>query len=202
MQQTYRYRNIIIKPHLMQFVINELHLFVLTSVGFVYAGIDDAILSTLVFVLSVLLSLCLAYRMVYLCRMRYVISNEQLMFEHGVFHREVDYLELYRVVDFNESQNFLQQLFRLKTVSIYSGDRTTPRLDIIGVPMKEELVTAIRERVETNKRRRSIYENTNRKDMVDSHYRHSNGIESQGTSGVIQSLGMDGIGRRQRTYQR
>ena len=89
-------------------------------------------------------------------------SNEQLVFEHGVFHREVDYQELYRVVDFNESQTFMQQLFRLKTVSIYSGDRTTPRLDIIGVPMKEELVTTIRKRVETSKRRRSIYEITNR----------------------------------------
>jgi hypothetical protein len=44
----------------MQFVINELHLLVLTSVGFVYAGIDDAVLSTLVFVLSLLLSLCWA----------------------------------------------------------------------------------------------------------------------------------------------
>ena len=88
MQQTYRYRNIIIKPHCMQFVINELHLLVLISVGFVYAGIDDAVLSTFVFVLSLLLSLCLAYRMAYLCRMRYIISNEQLVFEHGVFHRE------------------------------------------------------------------------------------------------------------------
>ena len=89
-------------------------------------------------------------------------AKAQLVFEHGVFHREVDYQELYRVVDFNESQTFMQQLFHLKTVSIYSGDRTTPRLDIIGVPMKENLVTAIRERVETNKRRRSIYEITNR----------------------------------------
>lgn len=68
MQQTYRYRNIIIKPHWMQFVINELHLLVLISVGFVYAGIDDAVLSTLVFVLSLLLSLCLAYRLAYMCR--------------------------------------------------------------------------------------------------------------------------------------
>ena len=162
MQQTYRYRTITIKPHWRQFVISELHLLMLISVGFVYAGMDDAILSPLAFVLSLLLSLCLAYRLAYLCRMRYIINNEQLVFEHGVFHREVDYLELYRVVDFNESQTFMQQLFHLKTVSIYSGDRTTPRLDIIGVPKKEELVAIIRERVETNKRRRSIYEITNR----------------------------------------
>ena len=105
MQQTYRYRNIIIKPHWMQFVINELHLLVLISVGFVYAGIDDAVLSTLVFVLSLLFSLYLAYRMVYLCRMRYIISNEQLVFEHGVFHREVDYQELYRG-GFQRKSNF------------------------------------------------------------------------------------------------
>ena len=162
MQQTYRYRNIIIKPHCMQFVINELHLLVLINVGFVYAGMDGAILSPLVLMLSLLLSLCLAYRLAYLCRMRYIIGNEQMVFEHGVFHREVDYLELYRVVDFNESQTFMQQLFHLRTVSIYSGDRTTPRLDIIGVPKKEELVAIIRKRVETNKRRRSIYEITNR----------------------------------------
>ncbi len=162
MQQTYRYRNIIIKPHWMQFVINELHLLVLTSVGFVYAGMDAAVLSPLALILSLLLSLCLAYRLAYMGRMRYTIGNEQLIYEHGVFHREVDYLELYRVVDFNESQTFMQQLFRLKTISIYSGDRTTPRLDIIGVPMKEALVAIIRERVETNKRRRSIYEITNR----------------------------------------
>lgn len=58
MQQIYRYRNIIIKPHWMQFVINELHLLVLISVGFVYAGIDDAVLSTFGFC-----PLCLAFPM-------------------------------------------------------------------------------------------------------------------------------------------
>ena len=93
MQQTYRYRNIIIKPHWMQFVINELHLLVLISVGFVYAGIDDAVLSTLVFVLSVLLSLCLAYRLVFFFRVHYFISTQPLGVEAGVFYREEDYME-------------------------------------------------------------------------------------------------------------
>ena len=53
-------------------------------------------------------------------------------------------------------------LFGLKTVSIYSGDRTTPRLDIIGVRKGVELQTFIRERVEFNKQNRLIYEITNR----------------------------------------
>jgi hypothetical protein len=47
-------------------------------------------------------------------------------------------------------------------VTIYSGDRTTPHLDIIGVPVKIDLVAIIRERVEYNKQRKGVYEITNR----------------------------------------
>lgn len=56
----------------------------------------------------------------------------------------------------------MQQLAGLKTVSIYSGDRTTPRLDIIGVKANDDIVAVVRERVEYNKLRKGIYEITNR----------------------------------------
>ena len=69
---------------------------------------------------------------------------------------------LYRIVDFSESRDILEQLFGLKTVSIYSGDRTNPKLDIYGVKEKLDVVAIIRERVEYNKRRKGIYEITNR----------------------------------------
>ena len=94
--------------------------------------------------------------------MVYRITSEQLIYEHGVIIRSSDYVELYRVVDFAERSNLLQQICGLKTVSVYSGDRTTPRLDIIGVGINENLVPIIRERVEQNKRRKGIYEITNR----------------------------------------
>ena len=55
----------------------------------------------------------------------------------------------------------MQQLLGLKTVSIYSGDRTCPRLDIIGVPEDQNLIRTIRERVEYNKRMANIHEFTN-----------------------------------------
>ena len=71
-------------------------------------------------------------------------------------------MELYRVVDFREHRSFLQQLTGLKTVSVYSGDRMPPKLDIRGVEYRTNLVDHIRERVETNKQRKGIYEITNR----------------------------------------
>ena len=63
-------------------------------------------------------------------------------------------MELYRIVDFQEHQSLLQQFCGLKTVRILSMDRNTPRLDLIGIFHRDDLVSIIRERVETNKRKR------------------------------------------------
>ena len=113
--------------------------------------------------LVMLAVLYLVYRYLYITRMVYVISDEQLKYEFGIFSRAKDFIELYRVVDYSEQRSFLQILLGLKTVSIYSGDRTRPRLDIIGVPDKMNLINTIRERVEINKKRRNIHEFTNTK---------------------------------------
>ena len=94
--------------------------------------------------------------------MRYVVTDEQLIFLHGVFRRSTDYMELYRVVDYQQNRTFLQQLLGLKTITILSGDRNMNRLDIIGVRETENIVSEIRNRVEYNKRMKNIYEITNR----------------------------------------
>lgn len=98
----------------MQFVINELPLLLLCPIGLIYAGMDGLPLTHLILALTLILSLILLYRFIYLKRMTYSVGNEQFVFEYGVFHRKVDYLELYRIVDFNEHQTFIQQLCGLK----------------------------------------------------------------------------------------
>lgn len=151
-----------LRPRTVQFFIDNLSLLMLDLCGYACAGMDGMPFMGLLLWLSVAVSLVLAYRFVYLKRMVYRITGEQLIYEHGVITRSSDYVELYRVVDFAERSSLLQQLCGLKTVSVYSGDRTTPRLDIIGVGINDNLVPAIRGRVELNKRRKGIYEITNR----------------------------------------
>ena len=56
----------------------------------------------------------------------------------------------------------MQQICGLKSVVIYSGDRNTPKLDVIGVKNELDLVSIIRERVEYNKQRKGVYEITHR----------------------------------------
>lgn len=151
-----------VRPRTAQFLIDNWPLLILDLCGYACAGMDGMPFMRLLLWLSVAVSLLLAYRLIYLKRMVYRITAEQLIHEHGVFTRSSDYVELYRVVDFAERSNLLQQLCGVKTVSVYSGDRTTPRLDIIGMGIDDNLVSVIRGRVELNKRRKGIYEITNR----------------------------------------
>ena len=97
----------------------------------------------------------------HLRRTRYHIGCEQLISQHGVLSRKTDYMEQYRIVDFVEHQSLMQQLCGLKTVRIFSTDRNTPRLDLVGIEYDFDAVTLIRERVEYNKRKKGIYEITN-----------------------------------------
>lgn len=148
-----RFRNVVLRPHGMQFVIDELHLVSVCVAGLVYGGMVTAV--------SLFLLLVLAYRFIYLRLIRYRIGGEQLVSEHGLLLRKVDYMELYRIVDFQEHQSLLQQLCGLKTVIIFSMDRNTPRLELTGIRRSDDIVPLIRERVEYNKRKKGIYEITN-----------------------------------------
>lgn len=160
--ETRGYGTIKLRPHTAQFFINELPMEVLCLVFFGIAGTEGFGECPIILYAGVILLILLIYRLVYLKTTEYTVTAEQLIIEHGVLTRSSDYIELYRVVDFREHRNIMQQMAGLKTVSIYSGDRTSPRLDITGVANSYPLVAAIRERVEYNKRRKGIYEITNR----------------------------------------
>lgn len=154
-----------LSPHGLQFLYMEIvpTIFCL-SVWFVL-GLDDfvpEVFRPILLLLGIFLFLYLVAKFCYFKSIRYEISLQQLIFEHGVFTVTKDYVELYRVIGYEERRIGLQRLFGLKTVSIYSGDRTTPRLDIIGVKKDVDLQNFIRERVELIKLNKGVYEITNR----------------------------------------
>ena len=151
-----------LQPSIGQYFINELPLLLLCLAMLLVGGLPDCEHRTLLLVTSLLFSLCLFYRFIYLRSIRYHIGSEQLICEHGVFQRSENYMELYRVVDFAEHQTLMQQLCGLKSVTVLSMDRTTPKLDMTGISKSYDVVSVIRTRVEMNKRRKGVYEITNR----------------------------------------
>ena len=163
MQQTVRRFNIItLRPHWGQYIISQGFMFLVSLVLFLVAGHDAITFKMPFLVLGTVTMLMTLYGCLYLSKIQYIISAEQLIVQQGVFHRTSDYIELYRIVDFSEQRDILEQFFGLKTISIYSGDRTNPKLDICGVQEKIDVVGIIRERVEYNKQIKGVYEITNR----------------------------------------
>lgn len=150
-----------LRPRAMQFLIDELPLLLICLAGLVYGGMEGMPLAKVATLLAILLSLILAYRYIYLKRISYQVTTEQITAKHGVLQRSVDYIELYRIVDFHENQTLMQQIFRLKTVTVLSTDRSTPKLNLIGLSERDNIVEIIRERVEYNKQRKGIYEIAN-----------------------------------------
>ena len=154
-------RNLVRRPHAVQFLIDGLPLILACIAALVYGGMEGMPLGGTARAVALSLLLALLYRFACLRRIRYRIDAEQLVCEHGLLRHKVDYMELYRIVDFEEYQNLLQQLCGLKTVRILSTDRNMPRLDLTGMRRGDDIVPLIRERVEQNKREKGIYEITN-----------------------------------------
>lgn len=159
--QPIRFQSIVLQPHRIQFVIDELPSIIVCAAGWIYGGMEGRPFTAFAVWVAVLLSLVLLYRLIYLRRTRYYIGSEQIISKHGVLSRKTDYMEQYRIVDFVEHQSFMQQLCGLKTVRIFSTDRNTPQLNLVGIRRNLDVVRLIRERVEYNKLKKGIYEITN-----------------------------------------
>ena len=160
------YKTIRIHPSGLQFLVSDGVTIMLTLLFLALAGYDGLMprsLSDYTIGIGIALILYLFYRYVYVTRMVFVITEEQLKYEYGVFTTQRGFIELYRIVDYSEHRSFFQMLLGLKTITLYSGDRTTPSIDLIGIENDKDLVTCIRKRVEYNKRRRNIHEFTNTK---------------------------------------
>lgn len=157
------YPSIRLHPSARQFVVEE-GLTVACTAAIIMAvacGLVHPKMIPYIIGIEVLIILYLFYRYLYLKTMVFVITEEQLKYQHGIFSCQRDFVELYRIVDYSEHRSFLQIVFGIKTVSIYSGDRTHPQLDLIGIDNKQDLITTLRERVELNKKRHNIHEFTN-----------------------------------------
>lgn len=160
-QSTATFPHIKLKPSLGQFLIREAPIIGVTAIS-VWIWLFANFQGHAWFLTAVILCLVyLAYQLVYLKMTTYLVTSEQIVIIKGVFSTTVGYVELYRVVDYEERRNLAQLLFGIKTVIIYSQDRTNSCLMMEGINDKHHLVSNIRMRVEFNKRRKGIYEITN-----------------------------------------
>lgn len=162
-QNNQKFTPVSLRPHWAQFTINQTHWLILCLICFtIYCCFGSFLFQNVFLFLGLALVLYLVFQVIYLARMKYVITSDQIIFLHGVISHSTDYMELYRVIDYQQHRSLMQQLTGLKTVMIYSGDRNTPVMKLIGMRNSYDVISVIRDRVEYNKKIKHIYEITNR----------------------------------------
>lgn len=157
--------DIVIKPDYREFFAEHTGLsllFLITVIAMpLMSSYDVLYLQMLVSICSLLLAILLIARYITLTAVVWIINENTLCRICGVFSRHTDYIELYRAMDYSESQSFWQKLWGVKTVCIISSDKTDSTMMMYDISARRDIVHEIRNRVETCKNQRKIYEIAN-----------------------------------------
>lgn len=91
----------------------------------------------------------------------WTITPTQLISKRGIVSVRIDYMELYRINDYVESQSIIERLLNLKSIVVYSTDKSNSELKVYGIDSNIDVVSCLRKNVEQAKTQRNIYEIAN-----------------------------------------
>ena len=87
---------------------------------------------------------------------RYRISNYRIDFERGLLGKKIETMELWHVDDIEFQQTFFDRLMGVGQITVFSNDKTTPRLELKGLPNPRPLFDSLKQRVIAVKRQRGV----------------------------------------------
>lgn len=160
-----RFTNISLRPDYREFLAENVLLVFLVIASMaclpLAASMNVRYLALATSMLSFALSAFMVVRYIVLTAVVWIVNDDTVCRIEGVLTRRTDYVELYRVVDYQESQTLFQKIWKVKTVTIVSTDKSDAVMELYGIPEDMNLVATIRERVEQCKKDKRIYEITN-----------------------------------------
>jgi membrane protein YdbS with pleckstrin-like domain len=99
-----------------------------------------------------------AWAYFHLRMVEYIITTQRVRVISGLFSKDVQEIELFRVKDTAARQAFIQRLFGLGTITVLSGDEGHPRLVLDGVPHAIDMRERLRQEVLTLRQRFGVRE--------------------------------------------
>lgn len=87
---------------------------------------------------------------------RYELTTERLKFRSGVFNKEMDEVELYRVRDYRAEQPFFLRLFSLGNLILQTSDRSNPVVVLRAIKGWQSRLEEIRTYVEACRQRKGV----------------------------------------------
>lgn len=83
---------------------------------------------------------------------KFRITTKRVEWERGVIRKQVDSLELWRVLDVRYSQTIIDRMLGNATITLVGTDQTDPELNLHGLPKHRELFEKLRDCVEAARR--------------------------------------------------
>ena len=156
---------ITLRPSFLYWLLKNIPMFILA--GIILLGNSYLIENIIVRYAALLSVICILMYLLYnfltlLIFTKWIITEEQIKIYKGILLKTIDYIELYRVYDYQERQTFIQAIINNTNLYIYSGDKSNPELKVCGIYNGSAIVQEIRSRVELQKQKKGIYEFTNR----------------------------------------
>jgi membrane protein YdbS with pleckstrin-like domain len=87
---------------------------------------------------------------------RYRISNYRIDYERGLLGKKIETLELWHVDDLEFEQSFFDRVMGVGQITVFSNDKTTPKLLLKGLPNPRPLFESLKQRVIAVKRQRGV----------------------------------------------
>jgi len=89
---------------------------------------------------------------------KYELTTERLRMRHGVFNKNTDELELYRVRDYKLHQPFFLRMFSLGNIVLQTSDKSHPHVVLKAISDGENLREQLRTYVEECRIRKGVRE--------------------------------------------
>jgi len=97
------------------------------------------------------------YRYIAIRRVIYLVTPQYIRITKGLFFKQIDMVELFRIKDYAITEPLLFQVFKLMDVHLKTTDPGNPVLWLRGIP-QSDIIDTIRERVLESRQHNRIYE--------------------------------------------
>ena len=121
-------------------------------------NVNNQIFILVALVFSPILLIIFAYKFWFIITSSYSITEDNIVYERGVFSKKTDFLELYRIKDYTIDKPFIFRLLGVSKLVLISSDKTNPQLLIEGVKVKEDFIDNLRFKVEEQRKHKRVYE--------------------------------------------
>jgi membrane protein YdbS with pleckstrin-like domain len=87
---------------------------------------------------------------------RYRVTSYRIDYERGILTKRIDTMELWHVEDIKFEQGLMDRIMNVGSIIVLSNDKSSPRLELHGIPNPRAIFDQLKQRVIAVKRQRGV----------------------------------------------